>query len=258
MTAGRLISITLLLATTTSAAAQSTPESAVRAFASAVEQRRWSEAAGMIDLHLVEAWRRGQVAMARQPARPWTLTPEQLMRMDTTLTRAEAGRRIASMRRQVEESRRNPWILRELADVPSLDSLERLPVRAVAVAWLRARDPAWVNRGAIETARRDGCPLDSATMAALRADMRPGSLEVIGSVVRGDSAYVIVRAVHSPMSPPPDRMPPPHTAVTDVVMTGLVSSHADPLRPASSDFAARAHAGCSSTGSAGSRASSRW
>lgn len=200
------------------------PEAAARAFARAVEAGRWGDAADMLDHRVVDAWRREHLTMARRPQPEWTLAPEQLMRMDSTLTREVAQAQVARMKRDHAKALATPWVLRELEDVPTLDSLERLTVREVALRWLRATDPRRVTREAVDMARRSGCPLDSAALAGLHAEIRPDSQDVIGAVVRGDTAYVVVREV--------SRLVPP-TAIVDSAASereavGMISAQPDP------------------------------
>jgi hypothetical protein len=188
-----LMLATLLLAASAHAQTPApAPEAALHAFLAAVAQARWSDAAERIDLDAYDRWRAEQLRMARLPRRPWRVTAEELMRADTLMPRAVAEYQALRANERRDDDDR-PHVLRMHADVPTLDSLERLPVRAAAARWLRAKDRRWIAEEAIAHARRRGCTLDTASARIFREQVLPDTHVVIGSFVRDSLAFVVTQ-----------------------------------------------------------------
>ncbi|HYD51724.1 MAG TPA: hypothetical protein VEA99_03815 [Gemmatimonadaceae bacterium] len=171
-----------------------TPEQVMRDFLAANAAGRWREAAALIDLEAYARWRRDNLAVARRSGGPRRVTAEQIMRADTLMPREVAeyqARRAAE--RAAEDSL--PWLLREHAGVPTLDSLERLPAREAAARWLQAQDPRWMADVELARLRRSGCRFDSVGVVMARDAIRPDGHLVMGAIVRDTMAFVVTQQV---------------------------------------------------------------
>jgi hypothetical protein len=108
------------------------------------------------------------------------------------MPREVAEYQLRLMEQQVRDQR--PWILREFADVPTLDSLARLPVEEMGARWVHAKDRRWAYRELLrETVASGRCPgLDvERVLASIPGAMSPPESRILGTVVADSTAYVL-------------------------------------------------------------------
>ena len=179
------------------------PEAVARAFFAAAAAARWREAAGYVDLARFDAMRRERVEGARRYSPLPVMTAAELRRHDPEMPQAVAEytvRQMAEVR-----ARSGDRIAHEYADVPSADSLARLPAIEVAARWLEAQDLRYQVRRALADERARGCTAHP-DMPGLPAE-RPRA--VLGAVVRDSAAYVLHEA-----APEADGAPEPTDAAS--------------------------------------------
>lgn len=91
---------------------------------------------------------------------------------------------------KIREQRHDPsdWLLRDFAEVPSIDSLAALSVEEAAARWLQAQDLRWALRQARERERERGCRLPAEGAVV---DPAPHT-RVVGEVlIDSTTAYVL-------------------------------------------------------------------
>jgi hypothetical protein len=179
--------VTVSVAAALPAAAQAAPTEVATAFFKAVADERWRDAARAMDLMAFDRYRRERIAVLRLPQPPMRqMTVDEYLQHDPGMPRAVAEYHV----RKLREERHDPsdWLLREFAEVPSVDSLAALSVEEAAARWLRAQDLRWAFRQARERERERGCPLPSEG-----AEPHPApSNRVLGEVmIDSTTAYVL-------------------------------------------------------------------
>ncbi len=166
------------------------PAAVLDSFFRALADERWTDAAGLLDPAELDAYRFQAADGMRR--RPRDLTADDLLRTDPQMPRAVAEYELE--RTKARRATYGDYLGREFAGIHDAAQLESLPVRELVIRWLQAQHPALRLR---EQLRLRGCPpppgLDSA--------FRLGALNVVGTVVRGDTALVLFR---SPWRPFPD------------------------------------------------------
>jgi hypothetical protein len=167
-----------------------TPAAVLDSFFQALADERWTDAAGLLDPAELDAYRFQAAAGMRR--RPRDLTVDDLLRTDSQMPRAVAEYEVE--RTKARRATYGDYLGREFAGVHDAAQLESLPVRDLVIRWLQAQHPALRLR---EQLRLMGCPpppgLDSA--------FRLGALNVVGTILRSDTALVLFR---SPWRPFPD------------------------------------------------------
>ena len=166
------------------AAAQSSPREAVNRFLTAWNERRWNEAAELMDVDQFDRFRQDFIARARrQPDGPLP-TVEDLRRRNPDMPRDVAEYQIQQM--QAGRRRSDDPTPFEFARVRSVASLRGLTSTEAAARWLESRDPAYSGRMQYEQA---GCPVPG------DLDQFPASnRRLIGIVNDGEAtAYALVK-----------------------------------------------------------------
>ena len=175
------------LAAPPAAAPSSAPASVAAAFFAAVAEERWTDAVAQLDLRGFEAWRQSVLDPPR-PIDEAMPTVDQLMASDPEMPRAVAEYQVKRLREFMQGRDVGP--LSDFADVPTLDSLRRLPAADAAARWLRAQDPRWQLQRARATAPATEC----ASMALMLGARDPVSMlpdEIVGVSVRDSVAWVL-------------------------------------------------------------------
>jgi len=166
------------------------PAAVLDSFFQALAAERWTDAARLLDPADLDAYRFQVAAGMRQ--RPRDLTVDDLLRADSQMPRAVAEYEVE--RTRARRATYGDYLGHEFADVHDAAQLESLPVPELVIRWLQAQHPAQRLREAL---RRRGCP----TPPGIDSAFRLAALNVVASVVRGDTALVLFR---SPWRPFPD------------------------------------------------------
>ncbi len=184
-----------LLALPRPATAQAaSPDAAVRSFFSALEGRRWREAAAMVHPAALARLREERVQMARAmaPGGRRSITVEDLMRSDPKMPREVAEYQV---RRDAEGmAEHQDWALRRFG-VVSVEELERLSAEEAFARWLQATDTR-------EFLRDDVMRQGDSLRAELAARVAPREVRaVLGSVPAGDTLAYVTYTAAMRMSP---------------------------------------------------------
>ena len=180
------LALACALASAAPVVAQTSPRDAATSFIDAWDQRRWSDAAGLLDLDLFDQFRQDFIERAHQDnASPPDLSVDDVLRQNPGMPRDVAEYQVRMMREQRERySDPTPF---EFARVESLDELGDLSAREAAARWLESRDPAWQIRMQFQLA---GCRAPSDA-----DDLPPVHRRLVGTVDGTDPAtgYALFR-----------------------------------------------------------------
>ncbi len=183
------------------------PEQFVRAYFDAVEAERWLDAAAFVDSRLVERQReeivRSRRAMASMAAP--RMTAATMMQADTTMPLVVAEWYVQRMERAMAEQgpRSFGYQFANIRDTTELLALTPLELTA---RWLQAHD----QREMFRRNRRDNCPGDEPDQLLIRR-LVP-KRQILGSVSRGDTAWVLHRPEGSALEGLPDHLSAPAVA----------------------------------------------
>lgn len=181
-------SLGLVLGSTHAVVAQArpnTPESVMRAYFQAVAERRWRDAAQFVDTAFTEQMRRHTIMSATERER--AVTVEEHMRSDPEMPREVAEYFV----RRAQQSMRafGNEIAHEFALVEDTTTLRQLSAMEAAARYVHAQDPRYMLWRSYSVA--PGCAGRTPDDEALNEFMP--QREVLASVVRGDTAWIMYR-----------------------------------------------------------------
>jgi hypothetical protein len=169
-----------------SARSQSAADRAVRAvvdsFFAAVAREQWDSAIALIDLPRFEPYFKQQIRNARTMLPQKAMTVEDLMALDSTMTRAVAEWQVGQSKRYNSPAFGD--MSHEFTGVKTLQAFFALTMPDAAARWLQAQDERTERR---ESLARSNCPL------ALLSMPLPEPKHVVLAVGRSDdsTAYVV-------------------------------------------------------------------
>jgi len=165
--------------------AQSSPRDAASRFLDTWSDKRWAEAARLLDLDHFDRFRQDFIGRAgRRSDNGPPMTVEEMRRRDPDMPREVAEYYIRQMREQ--EQRSSDPTPFEFARVRSVSELRGLTAEEAAARWLESRDPAYQIRVQFEGA---GCPVPRDADSAAAPERR-----LLGVVADGDTAaYAVFR-----------------------------------------------------------------
>lgn len=180
--------LTLMLGAAHSGLGQSradTPESVIRTYFRAVAEQRWRDAAQFVDTAFTERMRRHTIASAMEPER--VVTVEEHMRNDPEMPREVAEYFV----RRAEQSMRayGNEISYQFAMVEDTGTLQQLSPLDAAARYVQAKDFRYTLWRSYRMA--PGCADSTPDDEALH-ELTPRP-EVLASVVRGDTAWIMYR-----------------------------------------------------------------
>jgi hypothetical protein len=192
----------LLLAAAPLAAQARVPEAAARAFFSALGQRRWIDAARLVDPEARQRLKQGELRFAQEVARgPRIPTVDDLLKRDPGLPRSVAEYQVQQQQKMIKQM--SDPIGDELTNVRSADDLEALSDLEVVARWLEAHDVLYQAKR-VAAMRGEQIPPD----ALDDLQRNPPRYEVVGGVLDGeDTAQVVFRTIR-PVGPIPSDAPP--------------------------------------------------
>lgn len=163
------------------------PAAVADSFFQATRDARWLDAARLMDLDAISAVRDQTVRAARGKRRVTVITPEMLLEHNPKMPRE-----VAEYEARVSNERATDFdpVAYEYANVPSIDSLARLPGVDVAARWLEARDVRWGVRRGLAEYQKQGC-ISADSVESIVRRMRPGAARIVGTVVDDSLAYVL-------------------------------------------------------------------
>jgi hypothetical protein len=191
-----LISVAAVATATQSVDAQKTaarqkaakPAEVVRSFFDAVAHERWVEAAGFLEVDVLDHGRRQQLEFWRHPPPEHRVTLEELMKQDPEMPRAVAEYQLARMERL--RDRFDDQFSYEYANVHDTTTLAQMSPLETGARWLEARDERYQLRRAREQdSRCQQVPLDAFTDST---NLLPRRV-VLGALESGDTAFVLYR-----------------------------------------------------------------
>jgi len=180
-------------------AGQQKPQDVVRAFFKAEDDRRWLDAARILDLKSFEGIRRELIEGVRHRPDFRGPTVESLMRMDPDMPRAVAEFQVAEWQKHMREY---DLIAQDFARVPSVDSLAALSVEEAAARWLEARGPEWRTEISWRDSRNrramncSGLPDSAARALQIRSSREPRAVIRGATSDSGSVSYVVIDAVY--------------------------------------------------------------
>ena len=187
-----------------SAAAQTTsPSRILRAYFDAIAIQNWEAAASLLRADDVERLRRDGIAMHRPVAVP-PRTAEFFLQRDSTMPRAVAEYQASQFNKRIQTMTDTRGLQMEFAEIKDSAQLLALSVIDVGARWLEARDIRYHMRRML--AASPDCPKEAYSASA--ASLIP-KFDVLGEVVRADSAWVLYRRfetgedVNEQYTPPP-------------------------------------------------------
>jgi hypothetical protein len=167
------------------------PRAAVDSFIAAIEARDWDRAVGFVMWDGLERELAPRIRWARVGPND-SLTAETLLRHTPDMPREVAEWRARSMQGYTGRAALVQRLLDEYAGVDSLEQLERMPTREVAIRWLQAGQPDHLlNRGSMP---RRGC------VGNLAPDRQPRP-RVAAVTTAGPVAYALLQGPASGILP---------------------------------------------------------
>jgi hypothetical protein len=173
---------------------QDSPKAVASRFVEAWNERRWSEAAALLDLDQFDRFRQDFLTRARRQQDGPEITVPELLKRNPGMPREVAEYQVQQMneqRRRYEDP--TPF---EFARVRGAAELRGLTVREAAARWLESRDPQYSARLQYEQA---GCQIPS------DLDQIPSPRRRVLGVVDGESdlsSYALVKEERSGDSMP--------------------------------------------------------
>jgi len=184
--------------------AQATSPSAIaRAYFDAIVIQNWNAAATLLRTDDVERIRRDAIASFR-PRESRTFTADDFLRHDSAMPRAVAQYQADQANKRVKELPDLGGLQFAFADVKDTAQLAALSAVEVGARWIEARDLRYQMRRMLASSPE--CPREMYSAAA--ASMVP-RFEVLGEVVRTDTAWVLYRNVEQTADIPAQYIPPP-------------------------------------------------
>jgi hypothetical protein len=149
------------------------------AYLNAISAEDWKAAAGFLDLVPLDHYRLSQIDFARRIRQPPAITAEQLMKHDSTMTRAVAEWQVQRMKDHSHQQS----ILEYQFGVADPDSLAAMPLEVVAQRWLERHDPRWGVRAALRASNCQTSVADSLVPVP--------KFTVLGIVAKEGTAYLL-------------------------------------------------------------------
>jgi hypothetical protein len=159
------------------------PEDVAKAFFSAVAAKRWSEAAGYLDLEAFEANRKSLIDGYRKPQPVFKWTADSLIKHQPDMPRVAAEYQIEQMKKA--RSAMPEWIMFEYADVKSVDELASLSAVDAAARMIEAADIRYKYRVAAE---RSNCKTPAA-LTTPKFRILPN--RILGTIANDSVGYVL-------------------------------------------------------------------
>ena len=163
------------------------PTAIVRAYFDAITIQNWEAAATLLRSEDIERIRRESIASFR-PQEIQPRTAEYFLRQDSTMPRAVAEYEAARFNRAIASLPDISGLQSEFADVKDTAQLAALSVVQAGARWIEARDMRYHMRRMLSAS--PDCPKEAYSAAAASAIPR---FDIIGEVIRGDSAWVLYR-----------------------------------------------------------------
>jgi hypothetical protein len=200
----------IALAAVTSSAAHAqtgSPSAIARAYFDAIAIENWEAAASLLRADDMERIRREGIASFR-PREIRTLTADDFLRHDSAMPRAFAQYQADQVNKRMREFPDIGGLQHEFANVKDTAQLASLSVVQAGARWIEARDMRFQMRQLLS--RSPDCP--KGTYSAATASMVP-RFDILGEVVRADTAWVLYRKVGDGMDIPAPFSPGPSMVV---------------------------------------------